>query len=119
MRRQSLEAQLQEACVRWFTYSYQQYEKLFFAVPNGGSRNQIEAYNLKLQGVTPGVSDLILLVPNKTYHALCIEMKHGKGKQTEHQIMFQNSVEAAGYQYTVCRTFEEFETTIKTYLSNL
>lgn len=39
--------------------------KLLFAVPNGGSRHIREAANLKRQGVTSGVSDVILLIPKK------------------------------------------------------
>ncbi len=46
-----------------------------FAVPNGGSRHKLEAINLKREGVTKGVSDYIVLLPNKI---LFIEMKRQK-----------------------------------------
>lgn len=49
--------------------------KLLFAVPNGGSRNIIEAKNLKAQGIKSGVSDLLLLISKKGYSCLCLESK--------------------------------------------
>ena len=80
------EANLQAACVRWFRYQYPKYSMILFAIPNGGSRNPIEAVNLKSQGVVSGVADLILLTSNGVFSSLCIEMKADKGKQTENQI---------------------------------
>ena len=44
----------------------------FFAIPNGGSRNKIEAINLKKEGVRPGVSDMEIVLKNKV---LFVEMK--------------------------------------------
>jgi len=88
-----------------------------FAVPNGGSRNTIEAANLKRQGVLAGVSDLILMKPSGRYHGLCIEMKHGKNKLTRAQADWINAVNEQGYYATVCFSFEDFEDTINNYLS--
>lgn len=102
------ESQLQSACVRWFRYQYPQC--VIFAVPNGGSRNALEAKRLQQEGVLAGVSDLIILAPNQT---LFIEMKHGKGKQTNKQKEFQKKIESLGFKYCVCNSFETFEQTIK------
>lgn len=44
----------------------------FFSVANGGSRNMLEAINLKKQGVRAGVSDLCVILKDKV---LFIEMK--------------------------------------------
>ena len=74
------ERNLQEACVKWFRLAY---PKLFiFAVPNGGSRNQIEAHNMRLSGVVGGVSDLVVIGNGKV---LFVEMKIAKGRQSERQ----------------------------------
>ena len=70
------------------------------------------------EGVVSGVSDLILLVPNKTYHALCIELKWGEGKQTENQRIWQDVVEGLGYKYVICRTFDEFYSEVNGYLAD-
>lgn len=50
-------------------------DRLLFAVPNGGSRNKIEAKNMKCQGVKRGVADVILQIPKKGYASLCLEFK--------------------------------------------
>jgi len=89
---------------------------LLFAIPNGGGRNISEAVRLKYEGVVPGVSDLILLVPNSKMQILCIEMKAGKGRQTEDQKQFQTSVENTGNKYVVCRSLDEFMFIVKTHL---
>lgn len=121
-----LEENLQAACVKWFRIQYPQYNGLLFHVPNGGRRNLKEATRLKAEGVVAGVADLILLVPKylhlhdeyetETFHALCIEMKTEKGRQSAEQILWQYKVERYGYKYAVCRSLDEFIDTINNYL---
>lgn len=82
-----LESNLQKNCVRWFRMQYPELDKMLFSVPNGGKRNVIEASIMKAEGTVSGVSDLILLVPSGIFNSLCIEMKHGKGKQSKTQRM--------------------------------
>lgn len=50
---------------------------IVFHVPNGGSRNALEATNLKVQGVLAGVPDLCLVLPRA--RVLWIEMKEPGG----------------------------------------
>lgn len=115
---QSRESDLQSACVRWFRYAHQKYSKLLFAVPNGHKRNVVTAVNLKNEGVVAGVADLILLVPNRYYSTLCIEMKADiRCKQTLQQREFQDAAEAAGNRYVVCHDFDEFKYEINQYLN--
>ena len=52
---------------------------LLFHIANGGSRNYIEACQLKLQGVRRGIPDLFLAVPRGGKHGLFIEMKRADG----------------------------------------
>lgn len=123
------EHQLQCACVRWFAYQYPQYNGLLFAVPNGSYRSKATAGRLKAEGVVAGVSDLILLVPRcrasitennaasiEIKHALCIEMKTAKGRQSPEQKIWQRLVEEHGYKYAVCRSLDEFIDTVEAYL---
>lgn len=44
----------------------------FFAIPNGGSRNKLEAVNMKKEGVRAGVSDMCIITHKKV---LFVEMK--------------------------------------------
>jgi len=103
------ESQLQQKLVIWFKNEYQIHGKgLIFAVPNGGSRNILEAKNLKLTGQMAGVSDLIVLLPNK---CLFIEVKIDKGIQSDVQKIFQQRVESLGFEYHLVRSQKDFENT--------
>ncbi|HCY40413.1 MAG TPA: nuclease [Prolixibacteraceae bacterium] len=91
-------------------------DKLIFAIPNGGSRNPIEARNLKSQGVKSGVSDVILLIPKKGFASLCLEFKIDKGKQSDEQKEFQRQAEACGSKYVIVRSVGSAIETVKEYL---
>lgn len=121
------EHNIQSACVRWFNIQWPQYQGLLFAVPNGGARSKATAGKLKAEGVVAGVADLILMVPRcvkahddegwfNTIHALCIEMKTAKGRQSPDQKEWQAKVEAKGYHYAVCRSLDDFMTVVNGYL---
>ncbi len=109
------EAQLQKACVIAFRYTYPNLKLRLFHIPNGGSRNKIEASILKGQGVMPGVPDLFLAVPKSTYGGMWIEMKAEKGKLTEHQKVFFEEM-TSEYKCVICRSVDEFLEEIKNYL---
>lgn len=111
------EHRLQCACVRWFRLQYPAWRELLFAIPNGGVRDKVTASRLKAEGVVPGVSDLLLLYPAGTYHALCIEMKTPSGKQSAGQKQWQQEAEKAGYKYVLCRSLDDFVSTIEKYLA--
>lgn len=91
-------------------------DKLLFAVPNGGSRNPIEARNMKLQGTKAGVADVILLIPKKGFASLCIEFKTATGKQSDEQKEFQRQAEACGSKYVIVRSVASAIKTVKDYL---
>ena len=80
------------------------YHLLVFAVPNGGSRNAIEASNLKKQGVLAGVADLIVVKKNKV---IFLELKVGKNKQSDYQLEFQKQVEDLGHKYFLCYDLDD------------
>ncbi len=91
-------------------------EKLLFAVPNGGSRNKLEAINLKRQGVKAGISDTILLIPKGGFASLCMEFKTKTGKQSEEQKEFQRQAEMCGSKYVIVRSVKEAIEEMKKYL---
>ena len=103
------EHRIQCAIVKWFYYAYPQYRGgLFFAVPNGGHRNIQTAARLKAEGVTAGVSDLMMLIPRHGYHALCVEVKTQVGRQSEKQRAWEAKVEAQGFKYAIVRSLDDF-----------
>jgi hypothetical protein len=111
-----LESKLQTSCVTWFRYQFPKFSKMLIAVPNGGYRNAIEAKIMKGEGVTPGASDLLLLISIKGFGCLGIEMKSDKGKQTLNQSEWQNDFEKNGNKYAVCKSLDEFIIIINDYL---
>lgn len=124
----NLEDKLQEACITWFRLQYP--DIVIFAIPNGGKRNAIEAAKLKRTGTLAGVADLFIMKWGyywkdcgnlgtclATYHGIFIELKVEKNSQTESQREFANKAMSAGYYYHVCRSIDEFMSTINEYLS--
>ena len=113
------EDDLQAACVRWYRIQYSAYKKLLFSIPNGAmlagdSATRARRWaQLEKTGAQSGVADLFLSIPSQGTHGLYIEMKTKKGIHSPAQKDFQKAVEAAGYRYVICRSFEEFETVIK------
>ena len=110
------EDSLQIACVRWFDLQYHWLSWALFHVPNGGSRNRIEAAKFKAMGVRPGVPDLILILPRGGYHYLALELKVGKNKQTENQKWYQSKMTENGGKYVVIRSLDDFIETVNAYL---
>lgn len=112
-----------EACeqvklFQWISFLKHQYPALdlLYHIPNGGSRNAIEAANLKRQGVRAGVPDLCLPVANKKYHGLYIELKYGKNKLTEKQKEWIAALSKQGYKAVVCYGWEDARTEICDYI---
>lgn len=100
-----IEESIQVACVKWFRLQYP--NLVIFAVPNGGSRNLYEAKNMKESGTLAGVADLVIV--GNGGRVLFVEMKAGKNKQEDSQVLFQNKVETLGHKYIICRSLEQFK----------
>lgn len=113
------ESQLQRDCVKWFRYQYPHLKKLFFAIPNGGKRNRVEAAIMHGEGVVAGVADLFLAVPRNDFHGLFIEMKSGKNGLTEFQADFKAAVEKHGFKMVVCHSTESFRRELEAYLGKV
>lgn len=80
-------------------------QHLIFSVPNGGHRSKSEAARFKATGLVAGVSDLIVIQPNRI---IFVELKLTTGKQQKTQIEFERKVKALGFEYYVVRSLEEF-----------
>lgn len=72
-----------------------------FAVPNGGSRNIVEAVNLKKQGVVAGVPDLIVIHAGRP---IGLELKTRTGKLSDNQRITFHKLAAAGMRVEVIRS---------------
>jgi len=105
---------LQSEIVKWYNNNYclSIFEKrgIIFSVPNGGTRNKIEAMVLKATGLLAGVSDLIVILPNSKI--LFVELKNDKGTQREKQLDFENRIKELNLPYYLIRSLEQFKTII-------
>lgn len=108
-----MEAHEQIAVVQFCMYK----DIPIFAIPNGGSRNKLEAINLKRQGVKKGVPDLCVPVAKRGYHGLYIEMKYGKGKTSKPQDEWLELLNNNGYLARVCVGADEAINLIQWYFS--
>lgn len=107
-----------EATEQTAVVDYCTYRRIpIFHIPNGGSRNRLEAINLKRQGVRSGVPDLCIPVARRGYHGLYIEMKYGKNKTTPQQDEWLNLLNREGYLAKVCNGYKEAVELITFYFS--
>lgn len=90
--------------------------KFMFAVPNGGTRNKIEAANLKAQGVKSGVPDICLPVPRGGCHGLWIELKVPGGKLSDTQYEYKYFFSSQGYACVLCWNWNQARNVILSYL---
>jgi hypothetical protein len=74
-----------------------------FSVANESTYNNRKFKNT---GVLPGVSDTIVVLPDKI---VFVEFKTSTGKQSEAQLEFQKRVIDLGHEYILIRNLDEFK----------
>lgn len=107
------ESKIQQEIVMWFNNNYclknMNPKCCIFSVPNEGSNIKEQLYKKSL-GMKSGVSDLIVIMPNKI---LFVECKDHKGKQREEQKEFEETITNLGFEYFMVRTLDDFILKIK------
>lgn len=108
----------QEALFAWASYAAAALPglELMFHVPNGGSRNRIEAAKLKRQGVRAGVPDICLPVARGGFHGLFVELKYGRNKATDRQTAWLDALRSQGYLAVECVGWDTAREVITKYL---
>jgi len=108
MKKES-EALIQQRIVKWFRKEY--YNKgILFSVPNERAGGYLAMKDLLLTGLLSGVSDLIVVLPNKV---LFVEVKTATGTQKPNQIKFEKNVQLLNHEYHLVRSLLEFKAIIK------
>ena len=103
------EDRLQSDCFLWFHNSYPSLRGLLFHVPNGGSRDAREGNKFKAMGVTPGIPDLILLLPGGGGRIVGIEFKTETGALSPVQKTLHTTWRGVGCNVEVVRGVEVFK----------
>ena len=79
----------------------------FFSCPNElAGKDPRRMRHFVAMGLRSGVSDLIVLLPNRI---IFLEVKTDKGRQSDNQKRFQKKVESLGFEYYVVRSVDEVE----------
>jgi hypothetical protein len=81
--------------------------KRFFAIPNGGHREQGAAVKFYLEGVRRGVLDTCLPLPRHGKAGLWIEFKAGSNNLTPDQVEWKAALELEGHEVHVVREWIE------------
>ena len=113
------EAEEQKALMQWAKWQEGRYPelKMLMHIPNEGKRSKRYGAELKRLGLRPGFPDLGLLVPNKKYAGLFIELKADKTKSmTKEQKEWLEKLNSYGYKAIRCNGSEEAIQIIKRYL---
>lgn len=109
---------MQMECIKWFDYAHYDLHLLLFHPANEGKVTKTQAVRRKQMGIRAGVADLILLVPNKKYSSLAIELKTHEGRQSQNQKVWQTIHELHNGLYVIVRSVEEFIDSVEQYLNN-
>lgn len=111
----------QFAFLEWLRKNHMDLAKKIFAIPNGGSRNKIEATRMKCEGVKAGVPDLMLPHAQYPYHGLFIEMKSMESgtKPSEKQIEVIAALRQDNYAAFVCHGWGQAAWLVTNYMRGL
>jgi hypothetical protein len=107
--RDKTEAKIQQEIFIWYHNSFCLAVHVprcsIFAVPNDSSSKE-ETMRKLATGMIAGVSDLIVLQPNKI---LFVEVKSDTGRQSDKQKDFENIVKSLGFEYHLVRSLDDFK----------
>lgn len=118
----AFEKHVQSAIFNWARYVKIKEGVMLFeymsASANGGSRNLLEAKNLKRTGVSPGFPDICILLPRKNYHGMFLEVKReDKFHVSEKQKEWLKRLNKVGYNAIIGHGFDECKKHIEEYIN--
>lgn len=89
---------------------------LWFHPANERATSPMQGAKFKRMGVLAGVADIIIFRKTSKALGLCIELKSPDRTQSGPQQEFQRRVQAEGWAYYVCHSFDEARIRIDAYL---
>lgn len=122
----SSESTIQKSCVKWFRRYWHLSAPFLFSIPNGASIAgkvgksgfPVMASILKGEGMTAGIPDLFLALPRCQCHGLFIEMKTPVGKLEPEQREYLELLALQGYAVALCRSLDEFQDVVNSYMNH-
>jgi len=98
------EAAMQAEIFQFYWNNYPETRRRIFHCPNGGSRNKIEAVQLRAQGVVSGIPDLLCIGLNGFF---AIELKLPSGIVSPEQKAVHEVWNKSGQRVYVCWSKQE------------
>jgi hypothetical protein len=81
------------------------------SVPNGGTRNKVEAAKLKATGLTAGIPDVFIILPKG--NVAWIEFKALNGVLSPKQKIIHEHMATLGHEVYVVRSDAEFDAVVE------
>jgi hypothetical protein len=103
------EAELQ----RWTASYLDSLGLLWCHVANERHTSPRRGAELKRQGVKPGVPDVLIFAPFKSYSGLALELKAKRGRLTKSQNLWLAMLEGCGWRAKVCRSVDEVRAIVR------
>lgn len=116
MSKKPSEHEIQVQLMQWCHRHADERLHLIFAIPNGGHRHKSTAMKLKMEGVKPGIPDLMLPVPTETAAGLFLEMKAPNGRVSDKQRVWLDTLRSVGYHTDVAWSLQSATTILEQYL---
>ena len=115
MTEEKIQYQIVEYFNNTFCLKFHNPRYCIFSVPND-TTDVRELMRKKSTGLKAGVSDLIVLLPNR---CLFFEVKTTTGIQSEKQKEFQQQVEDLGFEYFLVRSLFDFQKIISIFATKI
>ena len=106
-----LEARIQAEIVKFLSPFRKQGLLDFFSIPNEAAANPVRQGQLIAMGLRPGVSDLVIMLPQGK--VIFLEVKNETGKKSEVQKSFEQTCHKLGFEYHVVRSVFDVKTILK------
>lgn len=118
-----LERMEQQALVEWLNYQ-PVLKEFFHKNDNEGQRTPLQGHRLQKLGLRPGVSDIFIFYPTKSFHGLWLEVKRNKKYTLSErstptwiaQEKFMETVKSVGFAAFFCYGWVDGKEIIERYL---
>lgn len=84
-----------------------------FSVPNGTRLKPSQARIAKAEGLTAGVSDLVIMLPKGQIVFVELKNPNGKGRQSDGQKEFEGVCRSLGFEYKIWQSWADVESFVK------
>lgn len=84
-----------------------------FSVPNGTRLKPSQARIAKAEGMTAGVSDLVIMLPKGQIVFVELKNPNGKGYQSAAQKEFERVCHSLGFEYKIWQSWDDVESFVK------